>query len=141
MLPITSELFLTCNTPQLLSETKPWGTSLRPQSVRTCITKQKPQIHTENATDGRNVSFPKGPSQPDAHTKHFLVCVSAQFCTVHTSWFIISVCYRLNRAQGLNGFASSVCIPVGRPYSTCLRISFSHSFLQVPMSLLHRHAR
>lgn len=38
-------------------------------------------------------------------------------------------------SKGLNGFASSACIPVGRPYSTCPRISFSHSFLQLPMSL------
>lgn len=73
-------------------------------SVRVCITKQKPQLHTENTTDGPNVSFPKGPSQRGAHTKHFLVCYSVQFCTVHTSWFIISVCYRLNRAQGLKWF-------------------------------------
>lgn len=75
---------------------------------------------------------------PERSSTMCLVYFPAPFFTIHTLCFIISVCWRLNRAQGLNGFASSVCIPVGKPYSTCPRISFSHSFLHAPMSLSHK---
>lgn len=58
--------------------------------------------------------------------------------------FAADVFSRQEEPRGLDGFASSVRIPVGRPYSTCHRFGFSHSFLKAPHHHHHpppRHAR
>lgn len=48
------------------------------------------------------------------------------------STFAGNVFSRHAAPRGLDGFASSMCIPVGRPDSTCYRFGFSHSFLKAP---------
>lgn len=48
---------------------------------------------------------------------------------------------RQEKPRGLDGFASSMCIPVGRPYSTCHRFGFSHSFLKPPSPMSHLQER
>lgn len=68
----------------------------------------------------------------------FFVCFPVQFYTAHAVHYGLLSVFATGKIEPRVGFASSVCIPVGRPYSTCPRISFSHSFLQVFMSLLHR---
>lgn len=68
----------------------------------------------------------------------FFVCFPVQFYTAHAVHYGLLSEFATGKIEPRVGFASSVCIPVGRPYSTCPRISFSHSFLQVLMSLLHR---
>lgn len=46
------------------------------------------------------------------------------------SRFASSVFSRHAKPRGLDGFVSSMCIPVGRSCSTCHRFGFSHSFLK-----------
>lgn len=59
-------------------------------------------------------------------------CAAEQSRERNAFWFAANVFLQTSRAEGLDGFASSMCIPVGRPYSTCHRFSFSHSFLKAP---------